>query len=123
MTVERFPKEPMTGDGPGMAGRAIVDPADAGWQDVAVMEWELNAAQWTDRHPHDELNYILEGELHVEVDGSTVVAGVGDTVRVAGGSFGRYWAPVYARMLAVYGPNPDGAESDSFSLTRLDTEG
>lgn len=122
MTVERMPNEPLTGDGPGMRGRGIVDPADAGWQDVAVMEWELTAAQWTDRHPHDELNFVLEGELHVEVDGTEVVAGVGDTVRVQGGSSGRYWAPVYARMLAVYGPNPEGAESDSFSLTQLESD-
>lgn len=122
MTVERLPNEPMSSDSPGMRGRAIVDPDDAGWQDVAVMEWELTSAQWTDRHPHDELNFILEGELHVEVDGTTVVAGVGDTVRVKGGSNGRYWAPVHARMLAVYGPNPGGAESDSFSLTILDAD-
>ena len=70
MTVERLPQEPMTGDGPGMAGRSIVDPDDAGWQSVAVMEWALKAAEWTDRHPHDELNFILEGELHVESDGT-----------------------------------------------------
>jgi len=120
MGVERIAREAMSGDGPGMAGRSIVDPDDAGWQDVAVMEWELTAAEWKDRHPHDELNFVLEGELHVESEGTTVVAGVGDTVRVHGGSHGRYWAPVYARMLAVYGPNPDGAESDSFSLRRLD---
>ena len=49
------------------------------------MEWELTAAEWRDRHPHDELNFILEGELHVESEGTTVVAGVGDTVRVQAG--------------------------------------
>ena len=121
MTVEHIPHEPLTGDGPEMAGRGIVDPDDTGWQSVAVMEWELKAAEWTDRHPHDELNFILEGELHVESDGTTVVAGIGDTVRVAGGSVGRYWAPTYARMLAIYGPNPDGLESDSFALRPIES--
>jgi ethanolamine utilization protein EutQ (cupin superfamily) len=120
MTVERIPREPLTGDGPEMAGRGIVDPDDAGWQSVAVMEWELRAAEWTDRHPYDELNFVLDGELHVESDGLTVVARTGDTVRVAAGSTGRYSAPTYARMLAIYGPNPDGFESDSFALRPLE---
>ena len=116
------PEKHMSSDGPGMAGRSIVDPDDAGWQDVAVMEWELTAAEWRDRHPHDELNFILEGELHVESDGTH---GRGRSRRHRprpGGSHGRYWAPVYARMLAVYGPNPDGSESDSFSLRPLTHE-
>src|SRR5205085_2477710 len=69
---------------------------------------------WADRHPHDEINYVLSGELHVESDGETVIARPGDTVVVRAGSLGVYTAPVQARMLAIYGPNPDGLESDSF---------
>lgn len=103
-----------------MNGRTILDPDPAGWSGVAVMEWELTRAEWTDRHPHDEVNYVLEGELRVECDGETVVAGVGDTVVVTAHSTGRYFAPVYARMLAVYGPNPHGEASDRFHYRRLD---
>jgi hypothetical protein len=29
-------------------------------------------------------------------------------VCVPAGSIGRYFAPKYARMLGIYGPNPDG---------------
>ena len=77
------------------------------------------AAEWTDHHPHDEVNYVLSGELHVTSDGETVVAGPGDTVRVPTGSTASYAAPTYARMLAIYGPNPDGAESGEFRFRRL----
>ena len=90
---------------------------------MAVMEWELTCAEWTDRHPHDEFNYVLEGELHVESQGQTVVARTGDLVRVLGGCLGRYAAPRYARMLAIYGPNPTAAGSDSFSFHSLPAEG
>jgi uncharacterized cupin superfamily protein len=93
-------------DGP--AHRFFNRPASGGWQQPVLSEWELRGAHWTDRHEHDELNYVLEGELHVESAGVTVVGHPGDVVRVAAGSTGHYWAPVHARMLAVYGPNPDG---------------
>ena len=103
-----------------MPGRHIIAPDPSGrWSGVAVMEWSLTAAEWTDRHPHDEINFVLEGELHVESDGDTVIAGAGDTVRVHAGSTGRYFAPTHARMLAIYGPNPDGAASDSFEYRPL----
>lgn len=88
--------------------RWIYEPDPGGWTDFALSEWSLTRAGAVDRHTHSETNIVLEGELHVECDGTTVVARVGDTVTVPGGSTGRYWAPVYARMIAVYGANPDG---------------
>jgi hypothetical protein len=33
-------------------------------------------------------------------------------VRVPAGKVGRYSAPVYARMFAIYGPNPSGAKTE-----------
>jgi hypothetical protein len=75
------------------------------------MEWELTAEEWVDEHPHDEFNYVLEGTLLVTCDGETVEVPQGSIVRVPAGSTGRYWAPDHARMLAIYGPNPDGAPS------------
>jgi hypothetical protein len=40
--------------------------------------------------------------------GRDTIATAGDTVTVTAGSVGRYWAPEYARMLAIYAPNPGG---------------
>jgi ethanolamine utilization protein EutQ (cupin superfamily) len=119
MAVTLIPHTPLTDRDDFMPGRTIIEPDPAGWSGVALMEWELTAAEWTDRHPHDEINFVLDGELHVESGGETVIARRGDTVRVDAGSTGRYFAPVHARMLAIYGPNPDGAESDSFEFRRL----
>jgi ethanolamine utilization protein EutQ (cupin superfamily) len=119
MTVTLIPHAPLDDRPDFMGGRTIIAAEPTGWTGVALSEWELSAASWTDRHPHDEINYVLAGELHVESDGETVVAGPGDTVWVRAGSTGRYWAPAHARMLAIYGPNPDGAESDGFEYRKL----
>ena len=68
----------------------------------------MTAAAWTDRHQHEEVSYVLEGELHVECDGVVRVVRPGEAVFVDAGCVARYSAPVYARMLYVYGPSPDG---------------
>lgn len=112
---------PMTSPQPGWTGmhsRWVVPPRPEGWSGFALSEWELDHAAWTDRHHHDEFNLVLEGELHVECDGITVVAGPGDTVRVPAGHTGRYSAPAHARMIAVYGPNP-GLPDESRSYEPL----
>ena len=121
MSVVLLPQAPLTpGVDEAMPGRKIIDQPGPAWTGFALMEWELTAAEWTDRHPHDEVNYVLAGELHVESDGMTVVAGPGDTVLVEAGSQARYAAPAYARMLAIYGPNPEGLDSTDFAFRRLD---
>ncbi len=84
------------------------------------MEWELAAAQWTDEHPYDEYNFVLEGELHVETNGEIAIARVGDLVRVTANSQGRYFAPQHARMLAIYDRNPGGDASVILGLTRCE---
>lgn len=84
------------------------------WDEFILSEWELEACGWEDFHPHSETNFVLEGELHVETEGHTVILGPGDSARVNPGQLGRYWAPVYARMITTYGPNPEGVESHSF---------
>jgi mannose-6-phosphate isomerase-like protein (cupin superfamily) len=100
--------EPLTAAyGPNMRSRWIVEPDVNGWGEFALSEWELRAAGWSDHHPHSETNLVVEGELHVECGGQTVVASAGDAVTVPAGQVGRYWAPTYARMFAIYGPNPD----------------
>lgn len=97
---------PLQEDWPGIRSRWIVPPTEGGWSGFALGEWELERAVWTDLHHHDEFNVVVEGELHVESNGQTVIAGPGDSVRVAAGQLGRYSAPAYARMISVYGPNP-----------------
>ncbi|MGD9958317.1 cupin domain-containing protein [Nocardioides sp.] len=99
--------------GDGMTSRTIFGDSSEAWTRPVIMEWELTGAQWTDRHPHDEFNVVLEGELHVECDGETVVARPGDMVRVLAHSQGRYFAPGHARMLAIYDHNPDGVASSA----------
>ncbi|MEV8569740.1 cupin domain-containing protein [Streptomyces sp. NPDC051322] len=103
------PHSPKT---PRMRSRWIKRPDRGGWNNYAISEWELIAAGFTDLHPHDETNLVLAGELHVEVDGVGVIGRAGDSIVVPAGSTGRYWAPHYARMVGIYGPNPDGEPSE-----------
>jgi hypothetical protein len=97
-------------DCPRERGRWIYPPDRGGWPDFALSEWVLEAAGASDRHPdHTETNSVVEGELYVECQGRTVIARAGDTVTVPANHCGRYWAPVYARMYAIYGPSATGA--------------
>jgi mannose-6-phosphate isomerase-like protein (cupin superfamily) len=112
-----FPGRP---SGSATRSRVFLPPSGSGWSGVALMEWELTAQEWVDEHPHDEFNYVLDGTLVVECDGETVEVTAGQVVQVPAGSQGRYRAPRYARMLAVYGPNPDGARSTIVGLRDLD---
>ena len=79
-----------------------------GRSEPALFEWELTAESWTDQHPHSEYNFVIEGELYVESGGVTLEARTGDVVRVPAGAVGKYWAPKYARLLAIYGPSKGG---------------
>lgn len=103
--------QPTRPEWPRMKSRWLVPPRDGGW-DFALSEWSLEKCSWTDRHQHVETNTVLEGELHVEVRGETAVLKPGDSVVVPAGEMGRYTAPVYARMIAVYGPNPGVPDAD-----------
>ncbi len=93
------------GGGNGPSCRDIIAAQADGWTEPAIMEWELKGESWTDWHPHVEYNYVIDGQLFVESGGVTVEARGGDLVRVPAGTVGRYWAPKYARLLAIYGPN------------------
>ena len=113
------PMKPMKDEWPRLRCRFInADPVGE-WDDVILSEWELEACGWEDFHPHTETNFLLAGELHIETDGKTVILKPGDTARVNPGRTGRYWAPVYAHMFTIYGPNPQGLESHSFRYFEL----
>jgi mannose-6-phosphate isomerase-like protein (cupin superfamily) len=98
--------------------RAIIPPVPGGWSEPVLFEWELTAESWTDEHPHSESNFVIEGQLFVESGGVTVEAQAGDVVRVPAGAVGRYWAPKYARLLAIYGPST-GVPSRTLSYEKL----
>ncbi len=96
------------------ACRTIIAARRAGWDQVAMGEWQLFAEGFGDCHPHDEVTYVLEGLLEVDCGGTRVVARPGDVVRVPAGSPAYYFAPEYARMLYIYGPNPEGKPAWTF---------
>ena len=102
-----------------LRSRAFVPPDPRGWTSVAIMEWELTGQEWVDEHPHAEFNYVLTGTLFVEAGGETVEVPAGSVVEVRAALRGRYRAPVHARMLAIYGPNPDGSPSTVVGLRSL----
>jgi mannose-6-phosphate isomerase-like protein (cupin superfamily) len=102
--------------------RVIIAPVPGGWTEPALFEWELNGESWTDQHPHSEYNFVIEGQLFVESGGVTLEAQTGDLVRVPAGSVGRYWAPKYARLLAIYGPS-GGGPSRTLGYEKLTREG
>jgi hypothetical protein len=111
--------KPMKDEWLGLSCRFINSQPVGAWDDFILSEWELHSCAWQDFHPHSETNVVLEGELHVESDGKTVILRPGDAARVNPGRTGRYWAPVYARMLTIYGPNPEGLESHSFRYSEI----
>lgn len=111
--------EPMKGEWQQLHCRFINALPNAPWDDFILSEWELTACGWEDFHPHTETNFVLEGELHIESEGKKVILGPGDSARVNPGQLGRYTAPVYARMVTIYGPNPEGLESHSFRYFEL----
>src|SRR3712207_4578023 len=74
---ELMTKQALQESADGPAHRWFNRPESGRWQQPVLSEWELRAARWTDRHEYNELNYVLEGELHVESGGVTVVAVTG----------------------------------------------
>ncbi len=114
----KYPRTELGGQGSPRC-RSILPPAPGGWSEPVLFEWELTAESWSDQHPHSEYNFVLEGELMVESGGVTVEAHAGDVVRVPAGAVGRYWAPRYARLLAIYGPSK-GEPSSRLGYEKLD---
>ena len=113
----RFPRSDFeVGEGPRC--RFITPPTEDGWMEPVLSEWELTAESWTDQHPHSEYNFVIEGQLFVESGGVTVELQAGDSVLVPAGAVGRYWAPKYARLLAIYGPSQSGT-GKAISYERL----
>jgi quercetin dioxygenase-like cupin family protein len=120
--VGRTPLEVLDTSQARLKGRWIRKPRPEG-HDYALSEWELSGAGFSDRHPHDEVTIVLEGEVHIRVDETTVVGRPGDAITVPAGSAGHYWAPQYARMLAVYGPHEGRVPTEYLGYWEIDGEG
>lgn len=116
-TPTKYARTEMGGAGK-PACRVIRPPQPGGWSEPALFEWELAAESWTDEHPHSEYNFVIEGQLFVTAGGVTIEANAGDVVSVPAGAVGRYWAPKYARLLAIYGPSA-GGESRRLGYEKL----
>lgn len=118
-TPTRFARTELSiGDGNRPKCRTILPAGRGVRSEPALFEWELTAEAWTDEHPHNEYNFVIEGQLFVESGGVTVAAQAGDVVRVPAGTAGKYWAPKYARLLAIYGPS-NGGPSRSLGYEEL----
>lgn len=114
MPAEHFPSRDLADVQGGR--RSIIAAPAKGWTHVPMGEWELrDGAGFGDCHPHEQLNVVIEGTLVVECDGERVEAGAGDVVRVPAGRPAYYSAPQHARMVFVYGANPDGLPSTTFT--------
>jgi mannose-6-phosphate isomerase-like protein (cupin superfamily) len=118
MAIVRFARQDRQGKD-GLHTRRIGDAPAVCWVEPVFIEWELTRQSWSDRHPFTEHVYVLEGRLFVESGGQVVECGPGDLALVTAHSTGRYWAPDHARMLSVYGPNPNGLESIHYGLDPL----
>ena len=102
-------REPLAPNQDRMRAQWLLPPAPGGFK-YALSEWELTAAGLSDQPPYDEINYVVAGELHVEVvNGHGVVCHVGDTIVVHAHAAETYWAPRHALMVASTGLTPAGA--------------
>ena len=119
MALRKWERTSLVAYDDGPKARWFTEPNPAGWTEPVISEWELTAEAWTDHHVHAEYAYVLDGQLFVECDGVTVEVNKGEMVCVPGGSTGRYWAPVYARMLGIYSANPTGTEMTRTKFERL----
>jgi mannose-6-phosphate isomerase-like protein (cupin superfamily) len=121
-TPRKFSRTDLTGHGKPKCRVILPPPVQGGWSEPALFEWELTGESWTDEHPHSEYNFVIEGQLFVESGGVTVEALSGDVVQVPAGAVGRYWAPKYARLLAIYGPS-EGGTSRALRYEKLSSPG
>ena len=91
--------------------RFILPAPTTGWSQLALGVWELRQSEHGDCHPHDEVNYVLEGTLIVDCDGESVEARPGDVVRVPAASVRVIVGPLPAPTLGpavrvLVGPVP-----------------
>ena len=110
-----------------LPGRAALTLGESVADDEAIRGAERTLAEG-DLPRARELWAALEGQHRTAPTGRFAtlrlaridLAFPGDAAVVRGGHLGRYLAHGYARMLAIYGPNPSGMPSSRFRSFRLD---
>lgn len=69
-----------------------------------LLEFEPGARVPVHDHPHEQLGYVLEGELALEIDGVEHRLRPGDAYRIAGGTQHAAWADLPCIVLDVFQP-------------------
>lgn len=67
-----------------------------------IMEMDKTSFAWTLNY--DEIDYIIEGTLEIDIDGRKVVANKGDIIYIPNGSSINFTVPNFARFMYVTYP-------------------
>ena len=81
---------------------SLVTGADGSNIAAGMMQWENCFFPWTLNY--DEINYIIEGELHIRCDGQTVVAKAGDVLFIPKKSSIEFGTPSHVKFFYVAHP-------------------
>lgn len=81
---------------------SLVTGADGSNIAAGMMQWENCFFPWTLNY--DEINYIIEGELHIRCDGQTVVAKAGDVLFIPKKSSIEFGTPTQVKFFYVAHP-------------------
>jgi unsaturated pyranuronate lyase len=69
-----------------------------------LLEFAPDARVPVHDHSHEQLGYVLEGELVLEIDGVEHLLGAGDAYRIAGGTQHAAWSYGPCVVLDVFAP-------------------
>ncbi|HEX3289954.1 MAG TPA: cupin domain-containing protein [Gaiella sp.] len=69
-----------------------------------LLEFTRGARVPVHDHPHEQLGYVLEGELALEIDGVEHLLRPGDAYRIAGGTPHAAWSDGPCVVLDVFQP-------------------
>lgn len=98
--LERFAA---AGDGKNVQLKDVVTAADRSPMSAGFMAWSA-ADSFAWELTYDEVDYVLEGELHVKIDGRVIEAGAGDVVFIPRGSRIVFGTPSSVRLFYVTHP-------------------
>lgn len=98
--LDRFPD---AGAGKNVMLKDVVTARDRSPMGAGFMAWSAaDSFPWT--LTYDEIDYVLEGELHVTIDGDVVKAKAGDVVFIPKGSQIIFGTPSRVRIFYVTHP-------------------
>lgn len=81
----------------------VITPADNSSMTAGYMTWTQCFFPWD--LAHDEINVVLEGELHIRTDGQELICRAGDAVFIPKGSRLEIGTPTSTRFLYVTHPS------------------